>query len=102
MNPLKIAQFLRESRPDSVEWFTKGGCWEFYCLIRRFWFPDAKPLWSWHDGHVAVNVENILFDIRGRIKNPQDYEEKHISFWKNDPPHRWIKRMTENNKLKYD
>lgn len=97
LTPLEFAEAIRMSRPDSVEWFTTGGCWEFFVLCRRY-FKDAEPLYDQIVGHVAVRIGEEVFDITGRVRKRESYKSQSAWFWKTRRPYRWVRESMKERK----
>lgn len=93
LTPLEFSTLIRLSRPDSIEWFTSGGCWEFFVLCHRY-FVSAIPIYDPIVGHVAVKIDDLVFDITGKIRNTDAYSTQSIWFWKTYKPHRWVKSLS--------
>ncbi len=54
---------IRQSFPGADIVYTRGGCWEFYKILRAVW-PDAKPYYC--DGHIFTRIGEDYYDIFGR------------------------------------
>ena len=61
---LALISAVRDSRPDSVEAYTRGGCFRFFLILRAVW-PEAE---AWYDGdHVVTRIGGRYYDIRGDV-----------------------------------
>lgn len=50
--------------------FTKGGCFNFFLILRAV-YPEAE---AWYDrDHVVTKIDNKFYDINGVIKNTEKY-----------------------------
>lgn len=66
---LRIISVIRDSRPDNEYWYTNGGCWELFKILRVI-YPEAK---AWYDGqHVVTCVNGRLYDITGSVSFKMD------------------------------
>lgn len=85
--PEKFLARLREAHPEIEGIFLEGGCFELFRIMRTLW-PQARP---WHDivaGHVYVEVDGDLYDIRGKVavSNPMHPVSRGAK------AHRWSRR----------
>lgn len=94
LSVLDFLSVLRGTRPDSEHYFTKGGCWELFRVLRQLW-PEAQPFHTWKEfpGHVATKIGPHIYDIRGRVRRPSLYEPMVCggfpSLNSGHRPHRW-------------
>ena len=78
---------LRGSHPDMVRLYTEGRCYHLWLIMRVTW-PQARCFYSPVEGHVYVEIDGALYDIRGRhLRRPDpldllDHRSGHA-------PHRW-------------
>jgi len=68
-----------------------------FCILRRV-YPQAKPYHTYKgeiSGHVATEIDGVLYDIRGRIKKPSLYEKMTLttspSLRNGYALHRWVR-----------
>ena len=91
----KLIQFLdmlRAAHPDMQWMFTHGQCYNLWRIVRTV-FPEANCLYSTEEGHVYIEYQGQLYDIRGKhVRGPKDL--KPLDHQKRDKPHRWGGRDT--------
>lgn len=54
---------IRESFPGAEIVYTRGGCWEFFKVLRAVW-PDAEPYYR--DGHIFTRIGDGFYDVNGK------------------------------------
>lgn len=94
VTPLAYIELIRQSRPDSVAYFTGGGCWELFRLLRRQ-FPQAQPYHTWSDlaGHIGTMIGGRIYDIRG--VRPASRYEPFTDRARIAKAHRWVRHMQQ-------
>lgn len=79
---------LRDTHPQMTELFMHGQCYSLFLILRLPW-PQAKALYSPKAGHVYVEIDGAIYDIRGRQHilpddlGPLDHRGRGYR------PHRW-------------
>ncbi len=69
---LSQIEAIRNSRADNAHYFSNGGCWQFFEILRAF-YPEAQP---WTDGdHVVTRIDGKLYDIGGTVYEPMGRSE---------------------------
>ncbi|WGH15473.1 hypothetical protein [Pseudomonas phage PA_LZ02] len=69
---LRLVSAVRESRSDSVQAYTQGGCYQFFLVLRAA-FPGAVPYYDGVQGHVLTRIGGRLYDVTGEVRCPQAY-----------------------------
>jgi hypothetical protein len=96
LSVLEFLAVLRDTRPDNSHYYMHGGCWELFRTLRLIW-PEAQPYHTWTEfsGHVATKIGGHLYDIRGRVRVPRQYQPmtrvSAPSLSCGHRPHRWHK-----------
>lgn len=90
-DPLPLITAIRNSFPGSVTVYTRGGCWEFYQILKAA-FPDAEPFYDHCDGHVYTKIGDTFFDIKGKLKKPLDLQPMLNDARLMKQVHRWMPR----------
>lgn len=89
---LRFLAALRGAHPDTVALFTEGACYELWKIMRVIW-PEAVPMYSQQEGHVYIEIDGRLYDIRGlHLRAPADLRP--LDHNNVDRPHRWARRDT--------
>jgi hypothetical protein len=66
MNVLDFITAIRESDPYIETIYTKGSCYQFHLLLRKFW-PNAKPVTNQSADHVGSLIDGEIYDISGIV-----------------------------------
>ncbi len=69
-------KILRETHPDMVEIFTRGGCYRLHLIIKgeRWWVK------AWYDPiecHVYTEYNDGFYDINGQLLDKEIIERLH-------------------------
>jgi len=68
---LCIINTIRNSFPDAVEIYTRGGCYQFYLILQSI-FPEAKAYYD--SDHIITKIGETYYDITGRVKKENHLE----------------------------
>lgn len=70
-DPRPMIAAIRNSFPGAKTVYTRGGCWEFYLILKSV-FPDAVPYYDHCLGHVYTKIGDHFYDIDGRLNKSLD------------------------------
>lgn len=59
---------------DSIKTFTGGFCYDFFCLLKRF-FPTAKLMMQNDKMHCAALIDGEIYDVTGLREDISDFHE---------------------------
>lgn len=63
----KIIKCLTKASSETIDIFTRGGCYQFYKLL-KIYFPNAVCWYDMVEGHCYTEIDNKFYDIRGEHK----------------------------------
>lgn len=70
MEPSLFIQTIRDSHKDAVNNYTKGGCYQFYKILKTK-YPEAKAFYN--SDHVITEIDGVYYDITGQV-----HKDKHL------------------------
>lgn len=62
---------IRNSFPDAVEVYTRGGCYQFYLILQSI-YPEAVAYYD--DSHIITKINENYYDITGKVKRENHLE----------------------------
>ena len=65
-DPVAVIEAFRSVVPiDSLSYYTNGGCYDFYRLLKAI-YPQAE---AWSDcNHVITKIDTNYYDITGKVE----------------------------------
>lgn len=69
ITPEDLIEALRETDPYIETIFMEGGCYRFHLMLKRFW-PYARPVITFDEGHVGTMIDGKVYDITGISVEP--------------------------------
>lgn len=90
-DPIALITAIRNSFPGSVIVYTRGGCWEFYLILKAV-FPNAEPFYDHMDGHVYTKIDGAFYDIHGHLQKKISLEPMLNDQRLMKQVHRWMPR----------
>lgn len=90
-DPEKLISAIRNSFPGAVTVYTRGGCFEFYRILKEV-FPDAEPFYDDMEGHVYTKIGGKFYDINGKLRKKLDLTPMMKNRRLMSDVHRWMPR----------